>query len=240
MTTALDLVKTAMKKIRVLGVDREPTAAEAADGLSSLNSMLDAWAIERLMVYQIIQQSLSWSAGFSSRTIGSGGNFSVTRPDRIDSAFVRDNYTQDYPMIKLDDRTDYDRIVKKTSQSSLPRYIFYDHAYPIGTLYVYPQPSANVTILLNTWQTLQSFATLTTAISLPHGYQRAIEFNLPGEIASDYGMDVPPAVLKVARESKAAIKGLNTPTMVAQLDSAVATAGRGRGLRRHNIYTDGQ
>ena len=233
MATALSLIKSALKKIRVLGVDREPTASESADGLTALNAMLDAWAIERLMVYQVRQRSLSWPSATQSRTIGSGGNFSVDRPIRIDSAFLRDSNSQDYPLSILTDRTQYDGIVSKTQQSTLPEYLFYDPAYPLGTLYLYTVPTDAITLLLNVWQTLQSFTSLTADLALPPGYQRAIEFNLAPEIASDYGMEVPANVQRIAVQSKAAIKAINVPSMVAQIDRGLV--GRGR---RSDIYTD--
>jgi len=221
-----------MRLIGATGKGETPDNDEATDGLAALNTMLDNWKLDRLLVYQIVQTSHTWPAATTSRTIGASGNFAVVRPDEIDSAFVRDASNQDSPLTVLEDRKQYDSIVIKSTQSTLPQLLFYDTAYPLGVIYLYPVPSEQVTLLLNTWQTLQSFATLTTELALPPGYQRAIEYNLAIEIAPDYGRIVDPQVTMIASQSKSAIMGRNQPSMIAQLDSAIA------GASRYDIYSD--
>src|ERR1700749_5311714 len=49
----------------------------------------------------------------------------------------------DYPMTLLQSREDYNRIALKTLQS-FPGYLFYDSAWPIGVLYPWPIPQANI------------------------------------------------------------------------------------------------
>lgn len=239
MATATGIITRAMRLIGAIGKGETADDDEAQDGLTALNSMLDAWQIERLAVYQIVQNSHTWAASASSRTIGQSGspNFSVQRPVRIDSAFIRDSNSQDYPLILLSDRTQYDSIAVKTTEANLPNWLFYDPAYPNGTLYLYPVPSVQVTLRLNTWQTLQSFSALTTELALPPGYERAIVYNLAIEMAPEYGAGtkIDPQVMLIAVQSKAAIKTINQPSMVAQLDSGVALLSGGG---RYNIYTD--
>lgn len=159
MATALSMTTRAMRLIGSLGKGETPDDDEAQDGLTALNAMLDAWQIERLMVYQVVQTSHTWPAVTTSRTIGSGGNFAVQRPVRIESASVRDSSNQDYDITVLQDRKEYDSIAVKSTGSTLPEYLFYDPAYPLGVIYLYPVPSAQLTLKLNTWQTLQSFST---------------------------------------------------------------------------------
>ena len=241
MTTANDLIKRAMRLAGALGKGETPDDDEAQDGLTALNSMLDSWKTERLAVFQIVQASHTWASGQSSRTIGESGSpsFSAQRPVRIDSAIVTDSNSNDYPLTILLDRTEYDSIVVKTTESSLPSWLFYDPAYPNGTLYLYPVPSAQVTLKLNTWQTLQLFDTLTEELSLPPGYERAIVYNLALELAPEFGTGrkIDPQVPSIAIQSKAAIKTLNQPSMVSQLDSGIAYAGKSAG-GRYNIFTD--
>lgn len=223
-----------MRLAGALGKGETADDDEAADGLTALNAMLDAWQLERLMVYQIVQGSYTWAASTSSRTIGSGGNFNATRPHKIDSAFVRDSSNYDYPLVVLEDRQLYDAIVNKTVESNLPQWLFADQAYPLTVLYLYPVPSAQVTLRLNTWQTLQSFSALTTSLSLPPGYERAIVFNLAVELSAEYGTGskMDPEVPLIAAQSKAAIKTINSPSMIAQVE---VPGGGGR----YSIYADG-
>jgi len=229
MATALSMIKKALKKFGAIGQGNEITSLQASDALDTLNSMLDSWSIERLFVYQIADETVSWTASQSSRTIGSGGNFNTTRPSRIANGFTRIS-GQDYPYRAID-KAEYDSIVTKTTESSYPEVIYYDNTPTLGVLYAYPVPSSTVSIHLNTWKQLQSFSALTTAVDLPPGYQRAIEYNLAIELHGEYqDLELPASVIEIAKQSKAAIKTFNTPTLISNL-------GLGGG-GRYNIYAD--
>lgn len=236
MTTALDIIKRGGRLAGWLGKGETPDDEEAADGLVALNSMLDSMQLERLFVYQIVQGAYTWPSATTSRTIGSGGNFAVARPNRIEAAFVTDSNSNTYPVDLVTMREEYDSIVIKTTPSTLPRCLFMDSAYPLATLYLWPVPSVQVTLSLNTWQTLQSFADLTTVLSLPPGYERMVTYNFALEYGPEFGAKVPDDVRAIANSSKSAIKNLNAPTLIAQVDSAVASLGSGAG--RYNIYSD--
>jgi len=227
-----------MRLAGVIGKGEVLDSDESADGLSALNTMLDSWQLERLFVYQIVQVSNTWPASTTSRTIGSGGDFTQQRPVKIDSAFIVDSNSQWYPLNVLQDRTEYDLIVLKTTTSTLPNYLFMDTAFPLGVLYLYPVPSVSVTLNLNTWQTLQSFSGLTTALSLPPGYQRAIEYSLAEEFGPEFGVKIPAKVEQTAMKARANIKSVNRPSLVARVDYGVAALGGLNGSGRYNIYTD--
>lgn len=237
--TALTMIRRAMRIMTVLGTDAQPTAQEATDGLYALNSMLEAWGIERLMVYQVQQNSYSWTVNQASQTIGPSGTFNTTRPTKVaeEGNFFRDGSTSiDYPLMWLGDRDSYDRILLKTTTSSYPQWLFVDTGFPLMTLYVWPVPTQSLTLHLNTWKPLQSFTSLTTDIALPPGYQAAIEFNLALWYAPEFGTaaKIPPWVEKQAPILKANIKAINRPDLVARLDNALLGQGT-----PYNIYTDG-
>jgi hypothetical protein len=237
MTTALSMIERSLRLATVLGKGDILDSDEAADGLEALNAMLDSWQIERLFVYQILKSTHVWPAVTISRTIGTGGDFNVQRPVKIDSAFIIDLNNQTYILDVLRDRAEYDSIVIKTTQSTLPQYVFMDPAYPLGTLFLYPVPSLQLTLHLNTWQTLQEFSGLTTPLNLPPGYKRAIEYNLAREFGAEFDADIPSHTLAIATEAKAAIKTLNQPSMVSQVDFAVASLGKLES-GRYNIFSD--
>jgi len=220
--TALQVISRSMRLLQVLPPDANPTAQESADGLYALNSMLDAWGIERLMVYQIQQANYSWAAGASSKTIGSGGDFNASRPAKIekDGNFFRSSGGIDY-QLEVYPRQDYDRIVYKSSTGSFPEYLFYDGGHPLMTLYVYPVPSETLTLYLNTWSTLQQFAALSTQVALPPGYRAAVEYNLAIWMAPEFGAAAKRAANDIkdeARLLKANIKAVNFPDLIAQTD----------------------
>lgn len=238
MATALQMITRAMRLAGVIGKGESPDSDEAQDGLTALNAMLDSWRIERLFVYQIVQGSYTWPSSTTSRTIGSGGDFSATRPDRIESAFVVDSNSNWYEVKVLAMREEYDAIVVKTVTGNLPMYLFYDPAYPLGVIYLWSIPSAQLTLKLNTWQTLQSFSTLTTALALPPGYERAIVYNLAVEFGPEFGVKVPDEVRAIAVKATSNIKNLNAPTLIAQVDNGVARLGQTSFRGRWNIYAD--
>ena len=237
MATALSMITRSMRLAGVIGKGESLDADEAADGLSALNTMLDSWQLERLFVYQIVQGSHTWASG-ASKTIGSSGDLNTTRPHRIESAFIVDSSSQWYPLKVLEDRSEYDSITIKTTTSTLPEYLYMDTAYPLATIYLYPVPSVSVTLKLNTWQTLQSFSGLTTALSLPPGYQRAIEYSLAEEFGPEFGVKIPAKVEQTAMRARANIKSINRPSMIARVDNGVASLGRLNGGGRYNIYSD--
>ena len=205
MTTANELIEAAALKLGAKATGETLTASEASDALNILNSMLENWATKRLMVYQIVQSSYTWAAG-ASHTIGPAGDFNATRPIRIEEGtHFRDATGIDIPVEIIRNRSTYDAIASKADASTYPAYLFYDPAYPLGVLYAYPAPSASITLRLNTWQTLQSFASLTTDLALPPGYRWAIEHNLAMALEPVFSM---PAPASVAREAKSAMSDL--------------------------------
>ena len=211
MTTANDLIESAALKLGAKATGETLTASELSDSLKILNSMLDNWSIDRLLVYQIVQTSYTWAAMASSRTIGSGGQLSGTRPIRIEEGTLFINATDNTDILVniIRDRSTYDGIAVKGTTSTYPDYLYYEPAYPLGILYAYPTPSEALTLKLNTWQPLQSFASGTTSLALPPGYQWAIEHNLAVALESVFVMPAPPSIVKEAMSSKSALRRIN-------------------------------
>lgn len=230
MATALDLIKRSMRLIRVLGADEEPTSGEADDALAVLNSMLDGWATERMMVYQTRQENFTWPAATTSRTIGATGNFVTTRPIEIEGGFTRDSGNNDYPY-RVIGRDAYDSLLLKSSPAFTPEYLFYDPGFSLGTIYLFGVPSGSLTLFINSRLQFTEVASLSTTVSLPPGYKRLIEYNLAVEFAPEFNVTVQPEVSRIATETKRAVKGVNQKPMLSQLDAGIA------GSRRSSIIT---
>lgn len=229
MATSLDLIEKSMRLIGALGQGESATAQEGTDGLACLNAMLESWSLERLFAYQIKQENFTWTSGQSSRTIGSGGNFSTTRPNKLENGFTRISNI-DYPY-RVVEKEFYDAIMDKTTQGPFPEVIYYQQSSPTGTLFAWPVPNASIDFYINHWVPLQSFTALTTDLALPAGYQRAIEYNLAIEFQGEYPeLEIPASVIRIASQSKSAIKRLNIPSMVAQLGLTTGS--------RYNINND--
>lgn len=236
MPTANELILTACQKLGVKESGGTLTASEASDSLSILNSMLDSWSIEGLMIYQTVQSQYSWSAGNTSRTIGTGGNFNGPRPDSIEpGTFFRDQNGIDRPVDILRDRQSYDSYASKTATSTtIPISLFLDPGYPLATLYCYPTPSITLSLFLNYQSSLQNFATVNDSLSLPPGYQWAIEHNLAVALESVFQTAANPSVMKIATESKKIIKRNNHIPITSYTEAADLTSSRGG----YNVYAD--
>lgn len=208
------------------------TSDEQTAYLAALNSMMESWSIESLMVYQVLTETFSLVAGTSSYTIGSGGTFNTVRPTKIVGALIRNSQNADSGVDILGADA-YRRIVIKTSNgNSYPSNLYYDYADAagLGTIYLYPQPQAGLTLVLDSWKQLQTFGAISTTVVLPMGYERAIIYNLAIELAGGY-IEPSPTVVKIARESKGNIKRLNTPDMSMTLNPGIITR-----YRRSNIF----
>lgn len=213
MTTASDVINSALRSIGELAEGETPSAETSADCLDLLNEMLDSWSNERLMVPYLQSEELALVGGTASYTIGSGGTFNTTRPIEIDnSSFTRIDGV-DYPL-RVINAPQYSSFPVKATQNSWPEYVYYEASYPLGRLYFYPVPSAAATLHLFSWKQLSTLATLATAFAVAPGVIRAIRSNLAIEIASNFGLKVPDSVLKTASDSKRNIKRVNAPNDV--------------------------
>lgn len=227
MATASSMILRSLRLIGEKTVGDTLTSAEQTDYLADLNTMLESWSIDRLMVYQLLQESKALTSSVGSYTIGSGGAFNTTRPTKIVApCFIRDSNNIDSDL-EIIDAVTYGGIPKKDVDGSTPRLLFYDGAFAssLGTIFLYPEPAASLTLYINSWKQLQSFALISTTVVLPPGYQRAIEFNFAIEVAGGF-TKVSVEVAKIAIESKAAIKKINLPAGVLQMPPGVVRGGR--------------
>ena len=217
-----------LRSLRLLGekpVGGALSSAEQTAYLSDLNTMLESWSIESLNCYQILQENFALTTSVGSYTIGIGGAFNTTRPTKIVDAFIKDSNGYDYE-VKIIGKESYNGIVQKTIDGTYPEYLYYDKAFvsSLAKIYIYPEPSAGLNLYIDSWRQLQSFTAIDGTLVLPPGYQRAIEFNFAIEVAGGFRA-TPPEVIKVAKESKAAIKKANIQGGIARLDSVIARSG---------------
>jgi hypothetical protein len=203
-----------------LGATKWRAPRTAPTGSIALNALLDLWWNESLAVYHVLQENFPLVIGAASRTIGTGGNFNTTRPLKIlDGCFVR-RAGFDTPVRVLSDRAQYDAIPVKTT-AGLPYALFYDAAYPLGTIYFFYVPDSADTIYLNSLARLQSVAALTTAITLPPGYDQLIVDGLAINRAPEYGREAPADVKRSFARSMRVLKRVNSASPVLTLDAAL-------------------
>lgn len=218
MATALDLINEALHLIGAKDPTEVATNQEAADGLISLNGMLDSWTTDRMFVYQVLETQYNWPGGAQSKTVGVGGDINITRPVRVqDSYFIAGGIS--YPITSITKEA-YAGIMLKSLQTNIPEWLFYDTGYPLGTLYLNPVPSGAIDLRILSWLSLTQFGALTDVVSLPPGYKRAIVYNLAIEVAGQYGLNPMQSVASIAASSASKIKRLNSPLTFSTVEVA--------------------
>lgn len=224
MTTPLDIITQALKEVGALGQGQTAASVDVNDAFLKLNWMLSQWQRKRYLVYHLVELSFVCT-GAQSYSIGQGGNFSYSagdfnsdfnndfsggggalaatnRPAKIESAFVRQlSGMVDYPLTMINSKEDYDHIALKTL-SSWPSHLYYDAAWPIGWLYPWPVPLANIYELhITIVAQLSQFNSLTQPISLPPEYFAAIFYNLAVRLYPSYTTQPNPITIAMAKDA---------------------------------------
>lgn len=235
MPTARDLCIMALKDSGAVGVGQTPLQEDINDTFTKLNWMLARWARKRWLVFHLETFSVN-STGQQSYTVGPGGDFDIPRPDRIESAFMRQITNPanqpDYPLEIIQARETYNLITLK-SLVSFPSYLFYDSDFPVGRVFPWPVMQAtNYALHITVKNQLQSIANLSDTVILPPEYEGTIEQNLAINIAPQYGSEPSAAIVALAKDGLNTIRGANT--QIAEL--RVPRQLRGRGS--YNIFSD--
>ncbi len=223
MTTALQLITGSMRLIEAVESGEAPTTDEQTDALAVLNQLLDSWSIQGLAVYRREFSPYVTVAAQASYVIGAGEEWDGARPTAISDAYVTINDI-DYPLDILTD-SQYAAEPNKTLQASMPTGIYYDPAYPDGRVYVVPVPDAALTITLVHDEAFTALASVSTSLSFPPGYERALRYALAVELAPEFGKTPSPIVMRNADEAMGLIKARNIQPAFASFDTTLTGGG---------------
>lgn len=217
-TTASDIIRRALRAIGVLASGESPDASMTTDALDSLNDLLSAWSIEKLMVFGLESEAFTLTPGQSAYTMGPTGDFDTARPTTIESAFVRDGGV-DY-VCSIITQGQYDGASVKTTQTDIPRALYVAAGFPLTTLNLYPAPGSAVDLHITSRKVLDALPSLTTALALPPGYERALRFNLAVELMPEYGV-MNPLIVQQAGITKAWVKRANYRPRIMSLPDGI-------------------
>jgi hypothetical protein len=237
MTTAAALILQAQKAAGIVGVGQSASGEDTADALFQLNAMIGQWNRKRWMIYHLIDTALT-STGAESYTVGPSGAFNIPRPDRLEGAYFRQLVSGspnlvDYPLGILEAREDYSRIRLKTL-TTWPQVAFYDAAYPLGSLYVYPVPQAGLfEIHILTKDTISSITNLAETYNLPPEYDAALTWNLAVRLRSAYGLPPDPVKIGLAKDALNVIRNANAQVPRLRMPRGLRMSGGG-----YNIFSD--
>lgn len=234
--TPRDLITGSLRLIGVVASGETPPASELTDGMSALNDMLDSWSVEGLIVYKTTRESFALVANQAQYTMGTSGtpDFSSARPVDIEDAAIElttSSPTVEVPMDILNDHQWAAEKIKGTT-STIPTKLHPQGTYPNETFDIWPVPQTNYNLILYTKKPLTTFTSLSTAISVPPGYQRAMRYNLAIELAPEYGKEPSQTVLDIADKSRRWVKRQNSKPRYLEMDAGAG--GRGK---RFNILS---
>lgn len=204
MSTALDLITRSLLDLKVLEENTAPSAIQASDGLTYLNDLLAGLSNEGLTIYHDTTDSFT-PTGAASYTFGTGATWNSERPMSVDSAY----YTLsgvDYP-VNIINREQYEEISTKSTTGSVVESIYIDWNYPNATAYIYPLVSTG-TVNISSKKQLTQFASTSTSVSFPVGYERMLRLNLAVELMPQYGIQ-DQLIMTLADKAKKDIKRTN-------------------------------
>ncbi len=222
--TGQDLINGAFRLIGVLASGEVPSASDSNDALTALNQMLDTWSTQNLLIPSKTFESLALVVNQQTYQMGTGApDFNTIRPQKIENINwqqISGSTTLDVP-VEILNQDQWAAISIKTITSNLPTRMWPQYLYPYVKLNFWPIPSITGNVIVYSWKPLSSVATLTTALSVPPGYLRALRYNLGIELAPEYGRQLDPVVIENAVESKASIKRMNNPVTLLGIDPGV-------------------
>lgn len=219
--TAQQLINAALRKIGVISAAQTASTTQESNALETLQMLLRSWSAERIMVYYIVEgENFTLAAGTSRYTIGDGGDFDTVRPVSILGAYVASGI--DYPL-EIIDRARYRKISIKTLGDT-SAWLWYNPAYPLGEIYLYPTGSG--TIYLDSQKPLTEPTTIVSSVQFPPEYDRAIAFNLAVDLAPDYDKTVTQTLATLARDARNNVTDLYASLQVEEADIEILTLNR--------------
>lgn len=232
ITTAADIINDAARASGKLGPGRMLSQSEQDDALRIFQRMVDAWTIERLMVFSITRDTYTLIPGQSPITVGPSGDWVAPRPLRIEGmGLVLTNVTPhvETPIkVLTDDQWEGKRV--KVLESNLPRECWYNDGWPLGELYFWPVPLEANDIALYTWSQLTAPTSLESIVRFPPGYEQAIVDNLAVQTCALFGRRATPELMDAASSGKARIKRYNHTSDLMRCDRAISGGPQAPGI----------
>lgn len=237
--TARDLIVRAFRFVHITGAGEEPSSDEINDGLEVLNEIIEQTAIDKLLaffqteiVFPTVPGKLSYTIGPSSTT----PDIVAIRPVEILSGFTRRGNV-DLPLY-VGAKQDYDSIqVKNIAISGWQQVVYYEAAYPQGTLFFYQVPADNGNeIHLTVSSQLNQFLTFNDEVIVPPGYSQWLRYTLAKSLAPEFGMTFTQDMQLLQANAEMLIKANNSKPLPVIASGTVGLTSRGPG--GYNVFSD--
>jgi len=224
MATANEIIKGALRLNQALTRGENLPAEDAQEALIALNDLLHSMYADNSLVPFLTREQLTLTVGKSEYTIGSGGDFSTTRPMSIATIVLRDTDT-DFYIEELSQQWWAALDVK--GDKTRPQQFYYEEGYPTGTIYFDHAPDQAYTMYLTSYKPHTEFTQLADTVNLPPMYEKYLRFQLAADLAPEYGMEAPQTVLRQAQRARLAIvqRNMGNRPSEMQVDDALTAGG---------------
>lgn len=143
--TARDIISLAFREAGVLGVGQTLLAEDINDGFTYFKRMIAVYQKNRWLVPSLYDLATVGNSLISNK-IGNGQFWNAPRPDKIQAGYTVQRNTGgtpvSLPLYPIFSYEDYARITIK-NLNTVPRYYFYDGAFPFGNLFIWPIPNSS-------------------------------------------------------------------------------------------------
>ena len=125
-------------------------------------------------------------------------------------------------------------LVPRPIQTNVPTDLYPDYAWPDALLYFWPVINAGDQVRIQTWTTVQQFASFTDPLggpggpgTLPPAYRTAIKLTLAETLCPGCQLEPSPTLVQAAIVARAAMMGNNAqPPRISLRDSGLPKSGR--------------
>ena len=186
-TSALQIIRPALRKIGAIDATETPDAEQTAVALECLNGLIDSWQVQSATAINSVEKVVTLAANTTSMTIGPGLTVDIERPFRVESCYAR-IHNIDRP-VHVVSKQQYDQVVLKDLGTSWPEMLWYDGGIPTGNLYFWPRANAGVEVHITLLRYVAAFDDANDSQELPQGHKRALTLALAVEVAPEFALE---------------------------------------------------
>lgn len=234
MPTAFDVITSALKLVGVLANGELPSHDDASQGLQVFNDMIDSWNAERQAIFTTGSNDFPFVLNQQSYTLGTGGDFDIPRPARIDGISTillnpDPSNPVEVPLTMWTVDQWQNNVPVKSVTGTFPLACYDTGDFPLRVLNFWPIPTQEQNnVRIYSWQALAA-QTLTAQVSFPPGYAEGLRYGLAVRLAAEFAVDpskyAAATVATIAIQGLARIKTMNAPELTLQSDLVPSPAG---------------
>jgi hypothetical protein len=189
--TGADIIKAALRKLKVIGIGETPETEDYTNCLEALNILIKAKQSDGFYLWKITNMAVPLLSGVSSYMIGptaTGTGAVVTdKPLKIqDSCYLHSSTTNTDIILQILSRQEYNSLGNKLTQS-VPTNVWYDAGLANGTLKTYGVVQDNVhTVYLSCLTAIYTIASITDTLDFPSECYQALVYGLAEEMMTEY------------------------------------------------------